>query len=238
MERTGILAAAIAAGVAALEAGVWASGEALLAGDLLTGERALQQVLRQVGRAVESSVLAQRAQGPAGAAAGCPHCGRQLHLVGRERERTVLGLVGEYRFARPTFHCAACHAGHTPLDTVLGLGEARLSSALAQVVCEQAQKDSFGEARKSVQGSLGVYVDDETVRRVAEGVGRLIEHDQADRAQWKAPHDAVPERLVIETDGVHTPLRDGYHEAKVGRGGALGPALRADPETGRLTLAL
>jgi len=238
MERTGILAEAIAAGVAALEAGVWASREALLAGDLLTGERALQRVLRQVGSAVESSVLAQRAQGSEGEAGGCPQCGRRLHLVGRERERTVLGLVGEYRFARPTFHCAACHAGHVPLDTVLGLGAARLSPALAQVVCEQAQKDSFGEACKSVQGSLGVYVDDETVRRVAEGVGRLIEHDQADRAQWQVPPDAVPERLVIETDGVHTPLRDGYHEAKVGRVAALGPALREDPETGRVTLAL
>jgi hypothetical protein len=44
--------------------------------------------------------------------------------------------------------------------------------------------------------------------------------------------------LVIETDGVHTPLRDGYHEAKVGRVAALGPAVREDPETGRVTLAL
>ena len=238
MERTRILAAAIAEGVARLEAGVWANGDVLLGGDLLTGERALQQVLRPVGGAVASAVLAARAAGPGGEAGGCPQSGRRLHLVGRERARTVLGLVGEYRFARPTFHCATCRAGHAPLDTVLGLGEARLSPGLAQVVCAHAQNDSFAEASTSVQGSLGVYVDAETVRRVAEGVGRLIEHDQADRAQWMVPAADVPERLLIATDGVHTPLRTGYHEAKVGRVGALGPALREDPETERVTLVL
>jgi hypothetical protein len=150
----------------------------------------------------------------------------------------VLGLVGEYRFARPTFHCAACHVGHAPLDAVLGLGDERLSPGLAQVVCAQAQQASFAEASTSVQGSLGVYVDAETVRRLAEAVGRLIEHEQVDRTQWMVPTSAVPERVVIETDGVHTPLRDGYHEAKVGRVAALGPQVRTDPETGRVTLVL
>jgi hypothetical protein len=238
MERTGIVAAAVADGAAQLEAGVWRLAAVLLTGSLLEGERALQQVARQVMGAVESAILAGRAAGPEGEAAGCPQCGRRLHLVGRERGRTVLGLVGEYRFARPTFHCANCHAGHAPLDTVLGLGEGQLSPGLAQVVCGQAQKDSFAEARKSVQSDLGVEVDEETIRRVAEGVGRLIEHDQADRAQWHVPDQAVPARLVVEMDGVHTPLRDGYHETKVGRVAALGPTVREDPETGRQTLVL
>ena len=58
MERTGIVAAAIAEGVASLEAGLWECGERLLGADLLTGERALQQVLRTVGSAVASVVLA------------------------------------------------------------------------------------------------------------------------------------------------------------------------------------
>jgi hypothetical protein len=74
------------------------------------------------------------------------------------------------------------------------------------------------------------------------GVGRLIEHDQTDRTQWMVPAAAVPERLLIETDGVHTPMRGSvgtaYHAAKVGRVGARGPALREDPETGRVTLVL
>jgi hypothetical protein len=47
------------------------------------------------------------------------------------------------------------------------------------------------------------------------------------------PGAAVHERLLIDTDGVHTPLRTGYYEAKVRRVGALGPSLREDPETGR-----
>jgi hypothetical protein len=69
-------------------------------------------------------------------------------------------------------------------------------------------------------------------------VGRLIEHDQADRQQGAVPAAAVPAQVVIEADGVHTPLRDGYHEAKVGRVAVLGPKLTQDPETGRRLLVL
>jgi len=93
-------------------------------------------------------------------------------------------------------------------------------------------------ASRSVQGSLGVYVAAETVRRLAEGVGRLIEQDQIQRQQWVVPAGNVPACLVVETDGVHTPLRDGYHETKVGRVATLGPQAHTDPETGRATLVL
>ena len=150
----------------------------------------------------------------------------------------MLGLVGEYRFMRPTFYCARCQAGHAPLDCVLGLGAGQLSPGLAQVVCEQAQQDSFAAARASVASSVGVHVATETIRRLAEGLGALIEHEQADRTQWAVPAQAVPTRLVVETDGVHTPLQDGYREMTVGRVAALGPAVRTDAETRRATLVL
>jgi hypothetical protein len=80
MERTRVVATAVVEGVAALEAGVWAIHEALLDGDLLTAERALQQTLRQVGGAVLSAVLQGRAQGAEADAVTCPQCGRHLEL--------------------------------------------------------------------------------------------------------------------------------------------------------------
>jgi hypothetical protein len=238
MEGTRWLAGVVAEAAALLEELVL--GEAALweEGDLLVVERRLQQMFRQVGSVLVRGVLNQRAQGPAGEATDCAQCGRRLHLVGGERQRTVLGLVGEYQFARPTFHCVTCRAGQAPLDAVLGLGAARLSPGLAQVVGQAAQQAAFDEASRWVQGSLGVYVDGETVRRLAEELGRLIEHDQADRAQWAVPAADVPACVLVETDGVHTPLLDGYHESKVGRVAALGPAVRTDPETGRATLVL
>jgi hypothetical protein len=238
MEGTRRWAGMVAEAAALLEELVLREAALLGEGDLLAVEQRLQQVFRQVGSVVVSSILQQRAQGAEGETTACPACGRRLHLVGRERERSVLGLVGEYRFARPTFHCATCHAGHAPLDAVLGLGDERLSPGLAQVVCEQAQKDSFAAASLSVQRALGAYVAEETVRRVAEDVGRLVEHDQADRALWAVPATAVPTCIVVEIDGVHTPLRDGYHETKVGRVAVLGPRVRTDPETGRASLVL
>ena len=236
MEGTGKLAAVVAAALAKLEAELTRAAEGLLHGDLLVGERRLQQVFRQVGSVVGSGVLAARAAGAEGRAAGCPACGGRLQMVGAARERTVLGLVGEYRFTRPTFTCAACQAGSAPLDEALGLGGARLSPGLAQVLCQAAAALPFAEAGAQVQGSLGVAVDAETIRRLAEGMGAVIEHDQADRRQWATPAAAVPACLLVEADGVHTPLLDGYHETKVGRVAALGPATRTDPETGRVTL--
>ncbi len=238
MEGTRKLAGVVAEAVATLETELARAADVLLDADLLVLERRLQQVLRRVGSVVGSGVLARRAQGAAGQAAGCPRCGGRLHLVGAARERAVLGLVGEYRFGRPTFTCGACHAGHAPLDAALGLGAERLTPGLAQVLCQEAANVSFAEASVSVQSSLGLWVDAETVRRLAEGVGAVIEHDQADRAQWAVPLREVPACLLVAADGVHTPLHDGYHETKVGRVAALGPAVREDPETGRATLVM
>jgi len=121
---------------------------------------------------------------------------------------------------------------------VRGLGDERLSPGVAQVVCEQAQQDSVAAASARVPGSLGAYVAAETVRRVAEEVGRLIEHDHADRQQWVVPAAEVPACLVVATAGVHTPLLEGSHETNVGRVAALGPAVPTDPQTGRATLVL
>lgn len=109
MERTGVMAVAVADRAAALEAGLWRSAPVLRQGSLLEAERALQQVARAVMGVVASVVLADRARGPEGEAASCRQCDRRLHLVGREREHTVVGLTADYRFARPTFYCAHCH---------------------------------------------------------------------------------------------------------------------------------
>lgn len=238
MEGTRKLAGVIAETVATLEAALVAAADGLMNEAMLELERRVQQIVREVGSVLVSGVLDVRAQGPEGEAGCCPHCAGRLHLVGRERERTLLGLVGEYRFARPTFYCVPCRQGHTPLDAALGLGQVQLAPALAQVVSQEAVQVAFAQASANVQASLGVAVDGETVRRLAEALGALVEQDQADRAQWAVPQAAVPASLLVEFDGVHTPLTDGYREMKVGRVAPLGPDLQEDPQTGRSTLVL
>jgi hypothetical protein len=75
MARTGIVATAGAEGAAALEAGLWRIATVLLEGSLLEGERALQQVLREVGSAVASVVLAARAAAALGRTGARAHGG-------------------------------------------------------------------------------------------------------------------------------------------------------------------
>ena len=147
MERTGILAAAIAEGVATLEAGLREIGETVLQSDLLTGERALQQVLRAVGSAVESVVLAQRAQGPEGRRAGVRGAAGRCTWWGGSGSGRCWGWWGSTGSARPTFHCVACQAGHAPLDTSSGWArsvwgaESPDSSSLPVIIVQDAAED-------------------------------------------------------------------------------------------------
>jgi hypothetical protein len=88
MKGTAGLASVVVDAASMLEALLLREAVLLGEGDLLTVERQVQQVLRQVGSSViVSGVLRQRAAGPESEATACPACGGRLHLALRERPR-------------------------------------------------------------------------------------------------------------------------------------------------------
>lgn len=201
-------------------------------GDLGQIERAVQAALRPVGGAVVEGVVARRAAQDAPRRPRCGPCGRRLRLVAR-RGRVLAGLVGEYRVRRPYYQCRHCKGGAAPLDAALGLGGEYCSPGLAEVACRLGIETAFVAVPDLVQTTLGTAVDAETVRRLVERVGAVAELEQERQAAWGLASVAPPPLLLVSVDGVFVPERDGWHEAKVGRLAALGPAVRRDRKTGR-----
>jgi hypothetical protein len=249
MDRAELSGAIIQEAGAVFMEALAAAAPALVAADLDGIERRLQAVGRQVlGRVVEQ-VIAARAAAPGAAPPACGRCGGAMRCAGRARPRRLQGLVGDYTLRRPYYVCPACRRGHAPLDAHLGLDGGALSPGLSRVACRLGIEGAFGAAADQLAEALGVAVPEEAVRRITEGVGAVAEAErqalmaQARRGQPVAPTPRAGAEgpaavLVVEVDGVQAPLLDGWHELKVSRVAPLGPALRADPETGRTHLAL
>ena len=116
MDRAGLSGAIIAELGTVFTEALTAAAPTFLTLDLDGLERQVQALGRQVlGRVVEQ-VVAARAAATSGAAPACEQCGGLTRCVGRGRPRQVQGLVGDYTLRRPYYVCAACHAGHAPLD--------------------------------------------------------------------------------------------------------------------------
>lgn len=207
-------------------------------GDLGQIERVVQAALRPVGAAVVEGAVARREAQDTPRRPRCGSCGRRLRLVAR-RGRVLAGLVGEYRLRRAYYQCRRCKGGVAPLDAALGLGSEYCAPGLAAVACRLGIETAFVLVPELVRATLGTAVDAETVRRLVERVGAVAELAQERQVVWGlASAPAPPPLLLVSVDGVFVPERDGWHEAKVGRLAALGPAVRRDRKTGRLSWQL
>ncbi|HVA90856.1 MAG TPA: ISKra4 family transposase [Chloroflexota bacterium] len=235
-ERAAGLAAEVAAGLADGLAEAW---ETLTSADLGRIEGCLQGVLRVVGGALVAGLARRRLAVLAGTRARCPRCGGAARLVNGARPRVLVGLVGEVRLRRPWYQCAACRQGYAPLDEAWGLGRGAVTPGLARVACRDGLEAPFGQGADLLAENLGVRLHEDTVRRLTESVGQVVEHDQADWTRWTLPPgEGVPPILAVELDGVLLHERQRWIETKIGRVAALGPGLVVDRETGEAHLAL
>lgn len=220
--------------------------EVLTAGlDLATLERRMQEVGRVIlGGLVERVAAGQERLRPR--PARCAACGGALKW--RERERPLLGLVGDYTVRRAYYWCARCKRGEAPLDAALGLGPGDVSPGLARVVARTAVDATFTPAAEQVREALGATLSDETARRLAERIGAAAEArtqaaiTRAKRGQpvWTADEQEGADAttiLAVEVDGVLVHQQGGWHEMKVVTVAPLGPDLRTDPERKRTHLA-
>ncbi len=207
---------------------------------------AMEQAVRVIARGVCGQALSLLVQGKEEATTpprACPACGGALRLSGRDRVRTVRGVVGDVTLRRAASVCTACHRGHVPLDAGLGLGPWGLTPALARVVARAGMTASFAEAAELVSEMVGLPVSTEQVRVVTEALGAVAEAEQQeeivavkDGTLHESP--AGPGTLLVEVDGVHVPEVDGYHEMKIVRVAPLGPQACTDQQSGRRTLSL
>jgi len=220
-----------------------AAGPELLRADLDGMEARLQQLSRRMCGATRERVLAVRAV-PRGERPPCPGCGGLLRLVDRARARQVQGLTGDATLVRPPYVCtrADCGQGYAPLDAERGVGAETLMPRQARVACRAGIREAFDEAAAQVEEDHGVALGGETVRRISEAVGTGAEAaQQADITRAREGALTRPAGgaldVVVAVDGCQAHLDDGWHEIKVGRAAALGPATRTDHRSGRTYLA-
>ena len=75
-----------------------------------------------------------------------------------------MSLLGQVRVARPYYHCAHCGHGHVPLDQEVGLTDARLTPAAAEVACLAGVQTSFAQAAKTnLKKMCGLQLAESTV---------------------------------------------------------------------------
>lgn len=103
------------------------------------------------------------------------------------------------------------------------------------LACRAGLEAAFDPAVGLVAECLGVALDGETARGLADGLERLAEADQREPGP---AGEAAPAYLVMEVDGVLVHERDAWHVAKAAKVAPLGPATRVDLESGREQLAM
>ena len=74
-------------------------------------EQAAQRLLRLVGGRLMATLVEVSVLRHVGPPPNCAQCSCPMRLVDRRRERKMHGLVGDFAYSRPYFHCRACGDG-------------------------------------------------------------------------------------------------------------------------------
>lgn len=188
--------------------------------DLETAERTVRDGVLAVGARLLAAGIAARGTGKDGPRRPCP-CGAAATCEGY-RPKQVQTVVGWIAIRRAYYACAACGAGHCPLDAVLGVARDSLSPGARRLVGQLGALLPFAEAGRTLAATARLRVSAGTVRTVTEAVGARREREVAAdiAAAWTtglAPVAAAPERLVVALDGIRILGTDGTgREVKVG----------------------
>ena len=139
------------------------------------------------------------------------------------RTRTVVSLFGPLDVTRCRCHGQA--GWFYPLDDAMGLmGHRGWTAGVQEAVSLLSCESSFAATGNLMARLLGVSISPSTVQQVAETVGKRAQqmlevhkHGRPDaEVSALAPRPgAVPDTLIIATDGCQAPQRDGWHEIKV-----------------------
>ena len=120
--------------------------------------------------------------------------------------------AGRVRIERRSAICTGCRTATYPLDARVGLG-GFLSPQATRLACTAAASRSFDIASARLEEFAGVATDDETIRRHCHRAAG----DLARRREVAPPKAAFAAEGDVEflTDGVMTPTRSGWREAKI-----------------------
>ena len=139
------------------------------------------------------------------------------------RTRTVVSLFGPLDVTRS--RCRDQDGWSYPLDEAMSLmGHRGWSVGVQEAVSLLSCESGFATVSDLMARLLGVSISPSIVQQVAESVGKGAQEtleaqvqgsDDADVSALAPQRDAIPDTLIIATDGCQAPQRDGWHEVKL-----------------------
>lgn len=208
--------------VAAVEQVVHDDGGAVEATSLEAMERAVQDVLRTVGRTVLAGWLERQAGKYPADTVAC-RCGGQARYE-RRRDAVTLTLQGRVTYRRPYYRCS-CGRGCCPLDERLGIKPGQMSDTLQQVATALGVTDAFGSSADLLTTLTGGTLSPNSIRAACQKTGeRVVAHEQALRERSQDVSQQLahrrtgprPKCLYGSLDGFQNRFHDGWHELKAG----------------------
>jgi len=142
---------------------------------LETIETSTQALMQRMGRHITEALM----EAPLSESSGvCRECASPLRRVDGRRARAILGIFGDYDWARPYLVCPQGHGSEAPQDRVLKLGPGQVSPKLAAILARIAIDVPFDQVPDIVAQTLGLAIDGEMVRRVTENIGSWAESQE------------------------------------------------------------
>jgi len=176
--------------------------------------------LRLAGQAIEA-LCADFGKGYAGAWRECG-CGGRARYEG-DRQRTVVTICGAVSIARAYYRCPTCGKAEHPLDGQLGLSGG-WSPGMRELVSLVGANWSYGRSADLVERMTGVRVSATSVQSLTEQEGERAIKEMRQGGPMSSSAASIPTSAQAEEgatgrvylDGVMTPLRGRWAEAKVG----------------------
>jgi hypothetical protein len=171
----------------------------------------------------------------------CPHCQGPSKFQDR-RDKTFVSLMGEIVLQRRAYyHCPACHAGHVPLDAVLGISACRLTPAAEELVSLAGTLDSFADAaEKTLPKMAGLRLSESTVQRTTEAAGERLGdlwaqgHTLGNAADWRWNSDARGRTVAyVSVDATGVGMQGEGGTKTEGRMAWVGKIFNPRPEPGK-----
>jgi hypothetical protein len=127
------------------------------------------------------------------------------------RVKIIETILGPFPFERSRYVCPICGAVRYPGDELLGVKATSFSPGLRRLMTRAGSRESFDEAAEDLQVYGGGHTDAKNVERVAETMGRKIDHWMLVQASLAVGREeSRQERIPIlytALDGTGAPMR-------------------------------
>ena len=140
-------------------------------------------------------------------------CGERMHSRGR-RTKGLVTTLGPVPFGRSFYQCDSCHQGRFPDDERLDMINTSYSPGVRRLMARAGSQTQFQQAAEDLLCYAGLKIEPREIERVAEEVGRQVEHWLCqEHKQLLEPGAGAPPQLADDTkfyvsfDGTGVPMR-------------------------------